>query len=932
MSDHEIRPGIRRLVRLALRRADRAPAEMDDEIRLHIALRTEQLVRDGMAPDDARREAERRFGALDEARPRLHDSAARREARMRWHEGLHGIRQGLTVTLRGMRRSPGFVAVAVTCIALGVGANAAAYSVFDELVLRTLPVHEPERLVRLGTPGPKLGNDQCNQAGSCEEVFSYPMFRDLQRSPNTGLSHLAAHVLFLASVANGSDAVQGDGLFVSGSYFPTLGLVPAAGRLLGPSDDEARGGHPVAVVSHAYWRTHLGADPAAVGRDIVVNGRSLTVVGVAPAGFEGTTAGVRPWVYVPLVMAADVDPFFGEREQYDDRFRYWLYVFGRLRPGEPIEQARAALTAVYRPILRDVEAPMRTTVTAATRARFLAKEVLVEDGRHGQSSLRGQSRMPLFLLFGITALVVLIACANIANLLLVRGAGRATEIAVRLSLGAGRRQLVAQLLTESVLLAILGGLASIAVAYATLRLIGSFVPPSAVGFGVSLSLDLSPSVLVFAGGVALVTGLLFGLFPALHATRTDLIAAIRAGAGQVVGGHRAAARFRTSLVTAQIALSMALLGCAGLFVKSLRNVGRVDVGMDTERVMQFALLPMLNGYPAARAHALFTRVEDELASAPGVLATSASGVPLFTGSSTGGNVRVEGFEPPPDANVNVRMNMVGPGFFRTLGIPLVAGREFAAGDRIGAPKVAIVNEAFVRKFALGRTAIGRHMRFGGDAGDALDIEIVGVVRDAGYSGIKDSIPPLYFRPYRQDSTVTAAMFYTRTSLPPDQALRAMSAIVARHDRNLPTPLLKPLSQQLRENIFLDRMIGALAAVFALLATLLAAVGLYGVLAYTVAQRTREIGVRMALGADGGRVRRLVLRQVAAMAVVGGVIGLAGAMAIGRAAESMLFRLDGRDPVVLAGAAAVLLLAALVAGWVPARRASRLSPVTALRHE
>jgi predicted permease len=439
-------------------------------------------------------------------------------------------------------------------------------------------------------------------------------------------------------------------------------------------------------------------------------------------------------------------------------------------------------------------------------------------------------------------------------------------------------------------------------------------------------------VLAFAGLVSLATGLLFGLFPALHGTRADLISSIRAGAGQISGGHRGAARFRTSLVTAQIALSMALLGCAGLFVKSLRNVARVPLGIDAERVVQFALLPQFNGYERLRAHALFARVEDELAAAPGITAVSASGVPLLTGSTTGGNVRVEGFAAAPDADVNVRYNMVGPGFFRAVGIPLVRGREFTAADRLGAPRVGIANEAFARKFGLGGDAVGRRVGRGGSPGDPLDIEIVGVVRDARYANVKDAVPPMLYTAYRQDTTVTAAAFYVRTSMPPARVIRSIPQVVGRIDRNLPVPMLKPLAQQARENVFIDRMVGALAAGFALLATLLAAVGLYGVLAYTVAQRTREIGVRMALGADAGRVRGLVLGQVVRVGVVGGVIGVAGALALGGAAQSLLFGLDGRDPAVLAGAAAVIAAVALAAGYLPAWRASRLNPVTALRSD
>ena len=932
MPPSEIRPGIRRLFRLALRRPEQAREEADEEIRLHLQLRAEQLASQGLTPEAARVEAERRFGPLEEARAQLHTSATRREDQMRIREWVDSAWYGLRIALRAMRRAPGFVVTAVTCIALGVGANAAAFSLLDELILRPLPVPAPERLVNFAAPGPQGGNDQCNLAGACDEVFSYPMFRDLERAQSV-FTGIAGHRLFIANVAADGRASDGEGVFVSGSYFPVLGLRPAVGRLLSPADDQSVGGHPVAVLSHAYWTAHHGADPAVVGRQIAVNGRSLTIVGVAPRGFEGTSIGARPRLFVPITMSADVDPLFGPRSELTDRRRYWVYLFARLKPGVSITQARAAMQAVYRPILADVDAPLHADMSPGTLARFKAREVSVEDGRRGQSTLRGTTRQPLAFLFGITGLVVLIACANIANLLLARGAGRATEIAVRMSLGASRRQLVAQLLTESCLLAVLGGAASLLVAHGTLRLIASFIPPALIGGGTVLSLEVSPPVLAFAAAVSLGTGLVFGLFPALHGTRPDLIAAIRSGAGQIAGGHRTAARFRTSLVTAQIALSMALLASAGLFIKSLRNVGRVDLGMDLEPVVAFALLPELSGYDRARSHALFVRVEDEVAALPGITGVSLSAVPLLTGSNNGGNVRVEGFARGPDTDANTRLNMVGPAFFRTLGIPLLAGREFTSADRIGSPKVAIVNEAFARKFGLGRDVVGKRMaRDGESPANSLDMEIVGLVRDASYSSVKGEAPSILFTPYRQDSSITAAAFYARTSGAPAQALRAVPAAIARLDRNLPVAMLKTMPQQVREDVYLDRLIGTLSAGFALLATLLAAVGLYGVLAYTVAQRTKEIGVRMALGADGARIRGMVLRQVGRMVLVGGAIGVAAALGLGRAAQSLLYGLQGNDPAVVATAAAVLAVVALGAGYVPAWRASRVSPAGALRRE
>jgi predicted permease len=420
------------------------------------------------------------------------------------------------------------------------------------------------------------------------------------------------------------------------------------------------------------------------------------------------------------------------------------------------------------------------------------------------------------------------------------------------------------------------------------------------------------------------------MFPAIHSTRPDLVTTLRAGSGKH-SGARAAARFRTSLVTAQIALSMALLISAGLFIRSLHNVTRVDLGLRPDSVVAFGISPELNGYDPARARALFERVEDQLSAIPGVTGVAAARVRLLSGSNWGSSVVVQGFEAGPDADVNARFNQLGPGYFRTLGIPLVAGREFTRADRLGSPKVAIVNEAFVKKFGLGRDAVGKRIGTGRRT-EQPDMEIVGVIKNAKYSEVKQETPPQFFTPYRQDSTVGAINFYVRTSSSPQQLTRAIPAVLGALDPTLPVEDLKTLPQQIRENVSLDRMISTLSAAFAALATLLAAVGLYGVLAYTVAQRTREIGVRMALGADGRRIRGMVLWQVGRMVLVGGAIGVAAALGLGRLVQSLLYGLEGSDPAVVATAALVLGAVALGAGYVPAWRASRVSPAGALRRE
>jgi predicted permease len=827
----------------------------------------------------------------------------------------------IKLAFRTLFRTPFVTGVAVLSLALGIGANAAIFSLFDQIMLRSLPVPEPDRLVNLSAPGPKPGSTSCGQAGDCEDVFSYPMFRDLERS-QTVLTGLAAHVEFGASLSFGGEPMTGDGMYVSGSYFPTLGLRPALGRLLAPNDDQSIGTNFVTVLSYNFWKTRFGSDPGVVGRTIVVNGQSLNIVGVAPRGFEGTTLGSRPLVFVPISMRGLLSVGF---RGFENRRSYWAYLFGRLKPGVSLAQARAGLNALYHPILTDVEAPLQKGMSEQTLARFKARQAVVAPGWRGQSSMQREAKTPLFMLFSVTGIVLLIACANIANLLLARGAGRAMEMGVRLALGASRRQLLAQLLTESVVLASLGGLVSLVVAKWTLDGIAALLPGDPRQ---TLEFSLQPAVLLFAAALAIATGLVFGMFPAWHSTRSELVTTIRSNAGQI-SGARSAARFRASLVTVQIALAMALLIAAGLFTKSLVNVTRVDLGVRIDSVVTFGLTPERSGYDSARALQVYGQVEEALAALPGVNAVSSSLVPLVAGSNWGTDIYVQGFPAGPDVDNNSRFNEIGTGYFATLGVSLLAGREFTVADHQGAPQVAVVNQAFVKKFNLGDGAVGKFMSYAGP--DSLNVQIVGVIPDIKYSDVKDAIPPVFYLPWRQDTHVSGMNFYVRSSRP-QALLREIAGVIKRIDPGLPVEDLKSMPQQVRENVFLDRMISILSASFAVLATLLAAIGLYGVLAYTVAQRTREIGVRMALGADGARVRAMVLRQVSVMMAVGGVIGVAGALGLGKAASSLLFELKGYDPVVFALAVLALAIVALGAGYVPARRASEVDPVKALRYE
>jgi predicted permease len=824
------------------------------------------------------------------------------------------------LAFRTLFRTPFVTAVAVLSLALGIGANAAIFSLTDQVLLRPLPVPQPQRLVNLTAPGPNPGSQSCNQTGGCDEVFSYPMFKDLERSQNV-LTGLAGHRTFGASFTVRGEPFTGEATEVSGSYFRTLALTAALGHLLGPEDDATIGAGTVAVLTYAFWQGRLGADPSVVGKSITVNGQLLTIVGVAPRDFDGTTFGSHPLVFVPLTMG----PKLSTWGAFENRRSYWLYLFGRLKPGVTLAQAKSALNGIYRPILNDVEAPLQQGMSAATMAKFKTKEIGVVPGYRGQSQVHREAKTPLAMLFGVTAVVLLIACANIANLLLARGAARAKEMGVRLALGAVRRHLVAQLLTESVILALMGGAASLVVAALTLKLLASLMPVDASS---SMQFTLQPLVVVFTAALAVGTGIVFGLFPALHSTRSEVVAAIRSNAGQIAG-HRDAARFRSALVTGQIALATSLLICAGLFLKSLVNVSRVDLGVRVDDVVTFRLSPQRTGYDTARTDQLFQQVEDELARLPGVTGVTSSLVPLLAGDNWGSDVYVEGFPSGPDVDNNSRYNEVGPGYFRTLGIPVLAGREFTTSDLKGTSRVAVVNQAFARKFNLERGALHKFMSTRG--ADSLNIEIVGVVRNAKYSSVKDSVPPLFFVPWRQEGA-RDLNFYVRSALPPALQFPTITALLKRMAPAVPIEDLKTMPQQIRDNVFLDRLISILSATFAGLATVLAAVGLYGVLAYTVQQRTREIGVRMALGADAAQVRALVVRQMGVMIAIGTVLGLAAAFGVGRVLRSLLYELAADDPVVFTLSLVVLSAVAIAASWVPVMRASRVDPVEALRYE
>jgi predicted permease len=802
------------------------------------------------------------------------------------------------------------------------------FSLYHQILLRPLPVPEPERLVNFAAPGPKPGGGVTDLGlGNREAQFTYPMFRDLEDA-QTGFVGLAAHVDFLVNLNYDDRPTSGRGWFVSGSYFDVLNIRPALGRLIGPGDDPRVGESAVVVLTYEFWQRGFGGDPNVLGKTLSVNGQPLEIVGVAPAGFRGTNVAVRTDVFVPLTMGPVVNSGLSGPAMFENRQAYWLYLFGRLAPGVTLERAAAELNVVYSGILNEVEAPQLSgaQLPEGTLDRFVARQIAFSPGPQGQSNLPTTAGRPLTLLLGVTVLVLLIVCVNIANLLLARGAARAGEMATRASLGASRGWLVRQLLTESFVLIAIGGLASLGVAALIVRLVTALLP---VGLTTGLAPGLSSTAMLFAAAASLVTVVVFGLAPAWRVSDANPALAMKVHAARS-GGGRAAMRFRGALTTVQIAFSMLLLVLAGLFTKSLMNVARQDLGLDVDSTLSFSVSPRLNAYGPDRLADLYDRLEEALAAQPGVLSVGSSGIPLLGDFALRQPFSVDGFEAAPGANSLAALGMVGTDFFAALGVSLNAGRAFTDRDTATSPPVAIVNESFARRFNV--TEVGKRLAFGTTPTN-YPFEIVGIVADSKHASVKgDTEPVVYLSRYQTAGNVQAMFYYLRTSVAPEALLATIPRVVAEIDPEVPVTNLKTLVTTVQESVYVDRLLSMLSAGFAALATLLAGIGLYGVLAYNVTQRTRELGLRLALGAAPARLRALVLKQVGVMALIGVGVGLAAAFGVGVAAEALLFGMSARDPVVFGAAVAVLVMVVFAASWFPAWRASRIAPTEALRYE
>ena len=818
--------------------------------------------------------------------------------------------------LRTLRNTPGFTAIVVLTLGLGIGANTAIFSMTDQLLLRLLPVKNPRELVVFENPGAFAGR-QFNS-----NTFSYPMYRDF-RDQNTVFSGVVGRFSApFTLVADGrSERVSGE--LVTGNYFDVLGVHAAVGRTIGPDDDRVPGGHPVAVLSHGYWTRRFGADPSVLNRPITLNGHPMTIVGVAPRGFTGIVVGESPDVMVPVMMKAQMTPTWND---LDNRRSRWLALTARLNPGVSIEQAETAMNVIYRRI-NEEEVKLSQGFSDTYKQRFVSKHLFLKPGQKGRSELRNQFSTPIAVLMGMVGLVLLIACANVANLLLARGAARQKEVAIRLALGATRGRIVGQRIVESLLLAGAGAALGLVLATFTGRALVKALPFDEAARTLASTPDLR--VLLFAGAAALLTAMLFGLAPALQSTRPALTSTLKDEAGSVVGGT-GHARIRKGLVVAQVGLSVLLLAGAGLFARSLYNLKTLNPGFAADEILGFSIDPSLNGYSRDRSLSVFQQLQDQLAALPEVRSAAASVIPLLTDANWGSTVRVEGYQPKEGENMNPNVDAVGPGFFSTMGQALLVGREFTPRDIAGAPKVAIINETMAKYFFGTETPLGR--RIGWRRQNTTDIEIVGVVKDSKMATMRDKPTRVVYTPYAQEDEIGEMTFYVRARGPAEAVASSVRQAAQRVDANLPIFNMKSMTQVLDESLFVERMVAALSLVFGALATALAAIGLYGVMAYSVARRTREIGIRMALGAERGVVLWMVLREVVGMVLIGVAMGVPLALALGRLVQTQLFDLSPRDPLALSASAILLASVALVAGWLPARRATRVDPMLALRYE
>jgi putative ABC transport system permease protein len=834
---------------------------------------------------------------------------------------MNTIAQDLRYALRQLRKSPGFTTVAVLTLALGIGANTAIFGLLDQALLRSLPVREPDRLVLLKYSGSNTGHLSSRSDGKF--YFSYPMYRDL-RDRNSVFSGVIATDWTQVGVQwhNQPELVATE--LVSGNYFDVLGVQPALGRLLVASDDTVPNGNPIAVLSSNYWRRRFDADPSVLNQSILVNGHPFTVVGVAQAGFHSVVMGDTPDLFVPMTMKSEVMP--GD-DDLEDRRSSWLNIIARLKPGLSREQAEAGINPVWSGI-RTEELKQIGNSSQNFRERFVAQSHLsLLDGKKGFSPLRSDVQTPLLIVMAMVGLVALMACANVGSLLLVRAAGRLREMSVRYALGAKRRRVVQQLLVEGLLLGLTGGAVGIFLAPPISAVLINMIWGK-TGMELPFSSHVDIRILLFNFVLAVAASLFFSLAPAVQFWRPNLALALKqrviAGGGPL--------RFRRIAVGVQVGLSLLLLVGAGLFMRTLHNLKTLDVGFATDHLVTFTIDPSLAGYPPAQNLEVDTRVLRTLAALPGVRSVAATTDSELANDNWANNISIAGYTAKEDEDMNVEHPQVSPGYFSAMGMPLLAGRELTDADRAGTQKVAVVNESFARHFFGDSQHALEHYLANGGGTVKPDIEIVGVVKDARHSGVRQEVKRTVFSPYLQEADPGGMTFYIRTLQAPESAESTIRGAMQSLDSKLVLDSFRTMEEQIDDNLTAERVISFLAESFGVLAALMAAIGLYGVLAYSTAQRTSEIGIRMALGASRASVVRVVLVEVLWLTGIAVAVALPASLLLGMAVRSQLFGISSRDPLTLGLATLVIVAVAISSALLPARRAANVDPIVALRYE
>jgi predicted permease len=883
------------------------------ELQYHFDRRVADLTAAGIPEAEARRRVAVELGLVQ----------VREEVRDVWlTRWLRDFLYDLRYSTRSLRHSSGFTAAVLLSLALGIGATTAIYSLVDQVILHALPVREPERLVLVDWNG----DDSITYATGSFNLMPYPICRDLQQQTRF-LDGVLCRAEIQVNLTAGGDPRPVGAEIVSGSYFTVLGVGPALGRIIEPADDAAPGAGPVVVLSYDFWQAQLGGAADIVGRKVLIGNHPMTVVGVAAAGFRGVDVGAVPAFWMPTSMYADANLNSGDEDLVNGHTR-WLQILARLRSDVTLAQAQTGLQPWFKAWLED--STLRAgfpRISADHRREYLATTLELTSAPQGHSSLRRSLSQPLWLLFAATGVLLGLACLNVAGLFLARGSARGREIGTRLALGASRGRIGRQLLADSLLLAVTGGVLGAAVAPLAIRGLIAFLPHELAANALRDTLSLR--LLAFAFFVSIAAGLLSGLAPALRAGADSLISSLRERGGTGFGG----VRLRKTIVTLQVAFSLILLIGAALFLRTLTGLLAKGPGFDTSGLLSFAIAPLHNGYSGADASRLVRRLDEQVRALPAARSSAAARFALLNGGAWSNKVTMQtDHRMVTDGTIN--FNAVSPGFFSTLGVRLLAGRDFDKSDtrpvgEIG-PRCAIVNEAFVKRYLAGRDPLGVLIARGGSSDVKPNSRIVGVVADMSYRGVRDHSEQVFFPLFEHDDS--GATFYVKVRGAPEQAIPSIRRLVREDDPRLPILWFRTLDDQVNRSLITERMLAALSGSFGALALLLSLVGLYGVMSFVVTRRTREIGIRLALGATRASAIRLVLRDAVVMIAAGVALALPCVAALGKLVQSQLFGVTATDPATIAAAAMVLAAGALAAAFIPAWRASNVSPTDALRLE